>query len=59
MDHAGSLRRLSTVAALFHENQKEFGAQNRASGWNFWLTFASSPAPPASASPLAQSMAYK
>ena len=37
---------------------KEFGAQNRAPGWNFWLTFAISPAPPAQ-SPPTQSMAYK
>ena len=38
---------------------KEFGAQNRAPGWNFWLTFAISPAPPASSSPPPQAMAYK
>jgi hypothetical protein len=25
---------------------KEFGAQNRAEGWNAWLTFALSDAPP-------------
>jgi hypothetical protein len=37
---------------------KEFGAQDRAPGWNFWLTFAISPAPPTSSLP-AQSMAYK
>jgi hypothetical protein len=34
----------------------EFGEQNRPPGWNFWLTFAISPAPP---SPAAPSMAYK
>lgn len=28
---------------------KEFAAQNRASGWNLWLTFSGSPAPPAAA----------
>jgi hypothetical protein len=37
---------------------KEFGAQNRASGFNFWLTFAISPAPSA-ALPPAQSMTYR
>lgn len=26
---------------------KKFAAQNRASGWNFWLTLSLSPAPPA------------
>jgi hypothetical protein len=36
----------------------EFAAQNRPSAWNFWLTFAISPAPPTSSSS-AQSMAYK
>lgn len=36
---------------------KEFAAQSRALGWNFWLTFSISPAPPAS--PPAQSLAYK
>jgi hypothetical protein len=29
---------------------KEFAAQNRAEGWNAWLTFAISPAVPESAS---------
>ena len=29
----------------------EFAADNRASGWNTWLTFSLSPAPPAAASP--------
>ena len=28
---------------------KEFGAEHRPEGWNVWLTFAISPAPPASA----------
>jgi len=37
---------------------KEFGAQNRAPGWNFWLTFAISPAP-AAAPQQVQSMAYR
>jgi len=37
---------------------KEFAAQNRAPGWNFWLTFAISPAPPGIPPP-AQSMAYR
>ena len=37
---------------------KEFGSQDRAPGWNFWLTFSISPAPPAP-SPPTQSMAYK
>jgi hypothetical protein len=37
---------------------KEFGAQNRAPGWNLWLTFAISPAPPTPSLP-AQSMAFK
>src|SRR5262249_12931969 len=36
----------------------EFAAQNRPSGWNFWLTFVISPAPPASPPPV-QSMAYR
>jgi len=38
---------------------KELGAQNRASGWDFWLACAISPAPPASASPPPKSMVYK
>jgi hypothetical protein len=33
-------------------------SQNRAPGWNLWLTFAISPAPPG-ASPPGQSIAYK
>ena len=37
---------------------KEFSAQNRAPGWNLWLTFALSPAPPALRA-AAQAMAYK
>ena len=30
---------------------KEFDAANRPDGWNVWLTFALTPAPPAGASP--------
>jgi hypothetical protein len=30
---------------------KEFGAQHRPEGWNAWLTFVISPAPPSAASP--------
>jgi hypothetical protein len=30
----------------------EFAAQNRADGWNAWVTFALSPAAPAAASPV-------
>jgi hypothetical protein len=37
---------------------REFAAQNRAPGWNIWVTFAISPAPPTSPAPM-QSMAYK
>lgn len=40
----------------------EFAAQNRASGWNLWLTFSISPAPPSpspTSPPPAKSMAYK
>jgi hypothetical protein len=38
---------------------KEFGSQNRPPGWNFWLTFAISPAPPASPAVGPQAMASK
>jgi hypothetical protein len=31
---------------------KEFGAENRPEGWNVWLTFAISPAPPSAAPPV-------
>ena len=31
---------------------KEFAAQNRPEGWNAWLTFAISPAPPEWAPPV-------
>ena len=30
---------------------KEFAAEHRSDGWNVWLTFAISPAPPAAAPP--------
>src|SRR5262249_55112832 len=38
---------------------KEFGAQNRPPGWNFWLTLAISPAPPAAAAAAVQAAAHK
>jgi hypothetical protein len=37
----------------------EFGAQNRPEGWNTWLTFAISDAPPTVASPTPSSMYHK
>jgi hypothetical protein len=37
----------------------EFGAQNRPEGWNTWLTFAISDAPPSAASPAPSSMYHK
>jgi hypothetical protein len=38
---------------------KEFGAENRAEGWNVWLTFAISPAAPSEIPPTGRRMVTK
>lgn len=38
---------------------KEFAAENRADGWNAWLTFAISPAAPSEAQPASRRMITK
>jgi hypothetical protein len=58
-DHDRALRHsLRYALGVGLKGYKEFGAQNRAPGWNLWLTFAISPAPPTPSLP-AQSMAFK
>jgi len=38
---------------------KEFAAENRADGWNAWLTFSISPAAPGAAAPVSRRMVTK